>query len=463
MNKRQQYQLAQANSKLEQYHKNLSDLLLQKNNLESNLERNLESNLESTLEKYKNFEQARIEKINVIELCSKEIIKLRNEHIITIDSLKYLPRTLENNLEIENNIYNEECLHLKLKQIDAQEIQTQQLQQQVLDKQMLENEINSNLKLINTASENIINIQAEAHGFRKNTIAQLQANKQQKKLVSEQINILQCEELHIKEIINNLETEKILLLEYKKQIIDNHYANINQNPILKLLSSKIDIVILDINIDTNLNIHFDNNQLNTIINIIDSRITNYTIQLEQIYKQSTKTTLRNQQSIKLLLFNNMSKDISKDNTKVICYKDNFKQAKIVKYQLEEKQKELEATFNNWENYVIKTINDNYNEILKQIDNDKSRAKERLDIMTARFHLDFETKKKQLENEINILADKLLNTNTTLTNAKKELQEINLQIEKEQNNQKELTNINSKIEQTKKAIQIIELDISSITN
>lgn len=73
------------------------------------------------------------------------------------------------------------------------------------------------------------------------------------------------------------------------------------------------------------------------------------------------------------------------------------------------------------------------------------------------------KKKQLENEINILADKLLNTNTTLTNAKKELQEINLQIEKEQNNQKELTNINSKIEQTKKAIQIIELDISSITN
>ena len=31
MNKRQQYQLALANSKLEQYHKNLSDLLLQKN------------------------------------------------------------------------------------------------------------------------------------------------------------------------------------------------------------------------------------------------------------------------------------------------------------------------------------------------------------------------------------------------------------------------------------------------
>ena len=148
--------------------------------------------------------------------------------------------------------------------------------------------------------------------------------------------------------------------------------------------------------------------------------------------------------------------------KVISYKDNYKNAKLIKTTLEEQLWRLQARFNSWDIEIIGNANLEYKMTLDSLEADKLRAKERLDIMTSRIIDEHESNIQTLSGRIRQVENELTTTNNFLKQTNTELATLQEDIVKNNLSKIELDKINTQIANVEIAIDKIQLDISSLS-
>jgi hypothetical protein len=464
-NSRKQFQLNILNNKLQDYQSRLLKLQNEKNGIIQNsaITNNITSNDSIINDKDTNnkkfLEQREIELKSQLEQLKREINSTRSNQARTVNTIKLLPNDLQKSIIQEKLIYEEECLHLDGKLKEAEDLLQTQMNQQIKDKLALEIMISSLQQQIATASQNITEIQANAHEFRKGTIQALKDKKQQKKQIQQQITTIQ--DTHQKHLDNhsNLLTANQSLLEYKNQIINNYYAHKDQNNICESIK-QLELEGLQglQGLPELVDNRWQAEDINKIIEIIDDKINDNTNLANLISIKESRNNKRNNQIIQQLHSNMQPYSRSQ---KVISYKDNFKLAKLEKTNLEDNLSTLQKEFDNWDITVIAAIQNNYHNTINQIEDDRTRALERINIMTSRLNTENEEIRSNLERQITILTEKLININNNIQSINLQIADIKCKQELLDMNQTTLEKLNTKITEIENAIQLIEKDIASI--
>ena len=177
-------------------------------------------------------------------------------------------------------------------------------------------------------------------------------------------------------------------IEFKKLLIDSE-NNLDYN------NSKLIIYYNEFNLDIQLSI-------NDKISILDNLISDNQNKIQFINKKFNKIKQTN--NIKLQNILDTYNQINR--VKVIGYKDQFKIEKDKRTQLENILTDLYDKYNTFETVIISNINNELQNIINELENDKIRSNERLDIMKIRIL-------EENESEHQRLNDIITNNNTTL--------------------------------------------------
>ena len=196
------------------------------------------------------------------------------------------------------------------------------------------------------------------------------------------------------------------------------------------------------------------------VSYLDKQIQDAKYQLSSISKKTTrldKTITATANDLKT------KQDISSTSReKVISYKDNYKNAKLIKTALEERLNYLQARLNSWDIEVIDNIKHEYKMKLDSLDADTLRAQERLNIMTSRIISEHETDIISLAGKIKQVENELAETNNLLKQANQELATLQEEIAKNNSTNIELEKINTQIRNVELAITRIQMDIASLS-
>jgi chromosome segregation ATPase len=462
IDKRKQFQLNILTNKLSNYLATLKELQENKSQLgEPNINDYKSRHKRHILENEKSRLEAKLAELQT------EITNIRSSCMRTINTQKLLPNQLSSNIEKENAIYNEECTMIDEKIVEAKELLESKMNQQVIDKQALEELIKELQMQITNAAQNITEIQATAHVFRKSTLEALQAKKKQKKQVQSQIATIQDTTQHYLQRLFILAEQNQIFLEYKTQLINNFYSiSKNQTVNASKDASNDDlkneqITILEKIKELGINVSQDilaMDGLNPIIDMIDNKILENKKTIDFMDNKASRNNIRNTRIITQL----QTSIEPRTRNKVMSYKDSYKLAKLDKNNLEQSAAKLQKELDNWESNVITNIQNTYQDTLNQLEIDRSRALERLNIMTARLNDEHQNTHSQLEEYINIYSNKISDLNnqtkdllTQIANIKKELEIVDI-------NQTKLEKVNSRITETEKVICLIEKDIASLS-
>lgn len=446
--KRKQFQITVLTNKLNQYNTSLKELLDNKEQLCNDI-----SQVDTLKYNYKRHilitEKSKLEVI--LEGYRKEYTELRTNQAITLNYFKLLPATLASNLAAEQLVFEEECDTIDARIEEAKQLLSTEMQQQELDKLALQDAINDYTNQIAVANDTITQIQVGAHSFRKNTLAQLHSNKQQKKETLLQIDSLQTQSNTFDSHIAQLTTENIKLLELKTAFINSHYNQQDNKNILAELGKYITVN------ENEMNEISADEHINKLVAKIDAKIQSNTIQIESIKNKASRNNIRNSHLIQNLLASLQPRN----REKVISYKDDYKMAKQDKTILEDTLAILQNKFNHWETDVIGTIETRYKDTIEQLQNDRIRAQERLDIMISRFNNSHQLECQQLEASIQSYANKIMDINTKIMEVNQEISKLAKQLDELDITQTKLEKLDARIKDIQTAISKIETDLATL--
>jgi len=470
MNKRNQFQLQLLSNKLAEYTTKLDNLKSKQTELFNSIktaptQHTLEDANRLDLLEQKKILEARIQEYK------NDLANSRSEYTRLNHQIKLLPGQLESNKKQEFAIYQEEIQNIKGRTHEANQDYLDKLESLEVDKLNLSIQIQDLQNQLTESQNNLSSIQEHAHSYRKNTILELQQKKQQKTAITTTLDEFnKTKEFYNTNsiaVVNLLDT----LIELKTQVINSYYANPDANPdanqhnILQTPNARelLPAALFDSNTDTNTNTSMDTNSgelLNTVVSYLDKQIQDAKYQLSSISKKATrldKTITATANDLKT------KQDISSTSReKVISYKDNYKNAKLIKTALEERLNYLQARLNSWDIEVIDNVKHEYKIKLDSLDADTLRAQERLNIMTSRIISEHETDIISLAGKIKQVENELAETNNLLKQANQELATLQEEIAKNNSTNIELEKINTQIRNVELAITRIQMDIASLS-
>jgi hypothetical protein len=373
------------------------------------------------------------------------ISKLEND-------LKQNPEIIKDKYKNEEIIFNEENIRIENEKIEAINTNIIDINNANLDKEKLLKEIEILQMNINLQSNNINNIQIECHTSRKNILETLKNKKQLKNKLNIEIDNANISLNNFAEQIGDLNNTQLLLVNFKKLLVDVEYNTTNDTTNDTIISTLNDYYKL-FNIDNTMSL---NDKISNIDNIINDN--ENTIIL--LNNKKTKTEILNNFMIKETHYNYHNTN-NTNKTKVLTYKDNFKIEKEKKIKLETILEDKLNLYNNYNSLVIDKINYKLKEYLDKLDIDKQNAKNRLFIIKVRMNKEFEMNKKILKNKIENNKLEKENLYNEINNISKNIQIINNALEKEIIIDNELIILKNKIEKHKDIIIQSEKDLLSI--
>lgn len=471
INRRNQFQLQLLTQKINDNKNKLNQLTTARDNL-INTSTSNNTNLEeqSTAQQNKLItlaEQKQLLENQNVEIRSF-ITKSRGDHSSITNQLKLLPSKLATDQKQEQDIYNEEIHSIECRIKEAGEQHLENLNQLVIDKSNLADDIIKYQNELSIMNDNITAIQENAHGFRKNTIQELQQRKQQKVTLQQMINNHnQQRDIYIT-TQNNTQDEIDKLTSLKSKAIDRFYSSNTNN-----LLSDLQTILANLNLEVP-NKTFETTPgttpgttpselLSTIVAYIDNKITTNKTILANINNKTEKLDKRLSVIYDTHYLNSNSSNDIKTRCHHPSYKQEFKTAKLEKEQLQKTIDTLIAKNTNWENEMITTARVNYQNILNELENDRQRAAERLEIMATRLTEQNITKLSDLQNQIKELEDNLADASNKLQNNKTEITKIEQEIQLANSTQIEINKLNTQITTLENTISKIQLDIDSLSN
>jgi chromosome segregation ATPase len=470
MNKRNQFQLQLLSNKLAEYTTKLDNLKAKQLELFNSIKSTPTQHTPEDANRLDLLEQKKILEARIQE-CKNDLSNSRSEYTQLNHHIKLLPGQLETNKKQEFVIYQEEIQNIKGRTQEANQDYLDKLASLEVDKLNLSIQIQDLQNQLTESQNNLSSIQEHAHSYRKNTILELQQKKQDKIAI---INTL--DELNkTKEFYNtnSIDVSTLLdsLIELKTQVINSYYANPDANPnanqhnILQIPNARelLPAALFDSNIDTNTNTSMDTHSgelLNAVISYLDKQIQDTKYQLSSICKKATrldKTITATANNLKT-----KQDTSSTSREKVVSYKDNYKNAKLIKTSLEERLNNLQARLNSWDVEVIDNVKHEYKMKLDSLAADTLRAQERLNIMTSRIISEHEADIITLAGKIKQVENEIAETNNLLKQTNQELAILLEDIAKNNSTKIELDKINTQIANVELAIAKIQMDIASLS-
>lgn len=437
IDKKKLFQIQTVQSKLDNYKKTLHTLLESHKQLSDNLEVNNPD--------YDNLDKLNNKRI-VLENTLKEIktnIAKTTDNITRLSySLKELPSIRINKYNEEEIILKQEIDRIELQKLDDKDTYDKSIENAHLDKLKLIDDISIIQNAIQEQNNIISQIQITTHSNRKDTLLQLHQKKEHKKNIKTQIdniniidNLVNNQIIELKNTINILEEFKIMLVDK----IYNTSTDINNNT----LETYYD----EFNIDKEL-------LLNDKINIIDIKINDLQKKIYNITTKINKNKTSNTSRINSII-DNYNKTTRE---KVIAYKDIFKIEKEKKNKLLKILDTLNCQYDTFDNKIIANINLNATNAINELHLDIIRANERLIIMKYRINLEYETESNRITDEISILKLNIIELSKTYFNTNKELQNLQITIDKENSIGKDIAKLNEEIQKYKSMIAQNETNI-----
>lgn len=468
MYKRQQFQLQLLSNKLAEYTTKLENLKTKQCELFNSIQNAPTQNTLEDINRLDLLEQKKVLEAR-IQKYKNDLLNYRNEYTQLNHCNKLLPGQLDTNKQKELDIYQEEIQNITGRTQEAHQDYLNKLVSLEVEKFNLSIQIQDLQNQLAESQDNLSSIQENAHAYRKNTILELQQKKQLKITITTTLDELN----KTKEFYNTnsivITNQLDSLIELKTNIINTYYANLDANldansdansdnilntPNAKELLPK-ELFAIDINSGVNTN---SSELLNVIVSYLDKQIQDAKYQLSSI----SKKTNRLDKTITTTANDLKTKQDTSTREKVFSYKDNYKNAKLIKTSLEEQLGKLLEKFDSWDIEVIGNTNLEYKMTLDSLEADKLRAKERLDIMTSRIIDEHESnivslanKIKQVENELTITNNFFKQTNTELATLQDNIVKNNL-------TKIELDKINTQIANVEIAINKIQLDITILS-
>ena len=435
MDNKTRFQIETSQGKLINYKKTLETLQESRTKIINSSTQTLQdkSKFDELNLKYSNLEDKHnLIKKNIINNVHK--ISITNEEILLLDKIK------DDKLNLEDDIHKNELIRIEEKIIDIQNSHVNTLETACKDKIDLCSNIEIIKNEINLQNNIISEIQFNSHSSRKHILNNLHSQKKEKIILQEQIN-------NFKENVNNftiqiqeLENQNTQLIEFKKLIIDSEY-NLDYDKI------KLDNYYNEFKPDNKLSI-------NEKISNLDKLIYNNQKQIDFISKKFNKTKHTNS----IMLNSIMDKYNNINRIKVIASKDIIKIEKEKKIQLENILQDLNNIYNTYESSIINKINDDLNTINNELESDKIRSNDRLNIMKTRIIEDHKNDKNILNNIIIDCKHNLEKFQNNFNDITIELNNIKKMIESENIIESEIYKIDSEILKYQNIIKQIENDI-----
>jgi len=298
-----------------------------------------------------------------------------NKKLSLLDTLK------ENKLKEENNILQDEIIRIQDNIIDINKIYQQKKELAYNDKLELLNNIEIIKNELILQNNIISEIQINSHCSRKKTLEELHTNKQNKIITNENINNIKENDANFNNQIKTLENKINDIIEFKKLIIDSEY-NLDYD------NSKLNLYYTEFDLDIQLSI-------NDKISILDNLITDNKNKIQFINKKFNK--IKETNNIKLQNILDTYNQVNR--VKVIGYKDQFKIEKDKRTQLENILTDLYDKYNTFDSVVISNLDNEIKDIFNELENDKIRSNERLDIMKIRILEEHKNENDRLNNLI----------------------------------------------------------------
>lgn len=455
MDKRKQFQLQLLSTKLAEYTTKLVNLKSTQNELSNCIQHVplvIELDNHQGLLEQKNILEARIQEYK------NNLTNHRNEYTLLNHNQKLLPGLLETNKKQELDIYNEEIQNIEGRIQEANLEHLDKLASLEVDKSDLSQQIQDLQNQLTLAQENVSSIQESAHAYRKNTIQELKQKKQEKITITATLNELNKAKDIYNTNITDVSTRLDNLIGLKTQLIDAHYNSSNSTNLENILNITNAREILP---EELLNTTYPNSTelLNAVISYLDKQIQDARYQLSSISKKANRLD----KNISTTTSELKSKQEPISREKIISYKDNYKNAKLVKTELEERLYKLQAKLDSWDIEVIDNVKLEYKMQIESLEAEKQRAKDRLDIMTSRIIQEHETNTITLANKIKQVEEEVIATNNLLKQTNQKLTTLLEEIAKNNSTQFELDKINSQIANVEIAIEKIQLDIASLSS
>lgn len=468
MDKRKQFQLQLLVNKLAEYTTKLETLKSKQLELSNSIQNISTQNELADMNKLNLLEQKNILEAR-IQVYKNNLSNYRGEYAQLNHQQKLLPIQLDTHKKQELAIYEEEIHNITGRTQEATQEHLDKLALLEIEKCNLSNQILDLQSDLTAAQDNISNIQENAHAYRKNTILELQQKKQQKRDITitlEELN--KNKELYITNF-NEVSSRLDNLIELKTNIINTYYTNpkdiLQTTNARELLPKELfDITMnsmtansMTANSMTTNNIN-PSEILNTIVAYLDKQIQDARYQLTSISKKNTRL----EKSISTTASKLKTRLELTSREKVISYKNNYKNAKLEKINLEGKLNELQARLDSWESEILENVKLEYKTTLDSLDAEKQRAQERLNIMTSRIINDFESNMISLTNQIKHIENELNANNNILKQASQELATLQEQMHRNNLEQVELDKINIQITNVEQSIEKIQQDINSLS-
>ena len=208
--------------------------------------------------------------------------------------------------------------------------------------------------------------------------------------------------------------------------------------------------------------------ISSIINKIDNLINDNTARINNIIQKAQKAKIKTAYHIEILKNESYNTFIGTDCTVselgcTISYKDAYKIEKAKRTELQNQYNELQNQYNNYDKLVINKIYNEHNINIIGLQNYKSSAKERLNIIQERLNNNFAKDKTNLEDNIKLIQSKLYNNNNTIINLNTQIKNININLSTLDANKTELSILVNKINQIATIINTLQNDIKYLEN
>ena len=443
MDKKTQFQIETSQSKLINYKKTLETLQESRKNIINSSTQNFQdkSKFDELNLKYSNLEDKHnLIKKNIINKVNK--ISITNEEILLLDKIK------DDKLNLEDDIYKNELIRIEENIIEIQNTHNNTLETAYIDKIDLCSNIEIIKNEINLQNNIISEIQFNSHSSRKQILKNLHLQKKEKIILQDQISNFKENDNNFTIQIEELENQNTKIIEFKKLIVDSEY-NLDYDKL------KLDNYYNDFN-KFNLD---KQSSINEKLSNLDKLIYNNQKQIDLISKKFNKTKQTNSIILNNILdkYNNVNRD------KVIGSKDIIKIEKEKKIQLEIILQDLNNKYNTYESSIINKINNDINTIHNELESDKIRANDRLNIMKMRTIEDHKNEKNRLNNIIIDCKNNLENFQNNFNDITIELNNIKKMIESENIIDSKIYKIDSEIIKYQNIIKQIENDIKILNS
>lgn len=440
MDKKTLFQIQSSQSKLVKYKESLNVLLESKKNVENKAK---ETNPDRSRIIELQAKQSNLEA--QIKLFKKDISLNVNNNETANKNLQLLENILSDKLKTEDDILVDE-----LNRIDEDIINAKSLYEESINTANIDMiELCQQIELLKTDIEiqnNIIKqIQLESHSSRKNLLKDLHNKKTEKIITEQHINSFKNNEENFNNQIQSLDDINNQLVQFKKMIIDDEY-NIDYD------KEKTLYYYNEFNIDIQLNI-------NDKIAKIDNMINENKMKIQFLNNKLKKNIKSSEIKIKEIL----DKYNTIDRNKIIRYKTKIKIEKGNQSDLENMLEDLVNKYTNFDNIIIKTINDDFEYKNNELEIDKTRANNRLSIMKIRIMEDYEKDKLRYNDIINNCKSNIENIHNNFNNINLELKNVKQLIIKEDEFTNELDKINAEILKYQNIITQTENDIDKLSN